>query len=175
MPRVRHQLALQLPPELLAQIRDVAARQDRTVTAVVRGWIEVGLTGAAAPPVAGVEPERIDALARRVEALEAALAALQGEPAMLPAGPPPRGEQAPPVLTSPERGNVHPPAEGPAGAITTGELANLLDMRPATLAERVRRRGGGIGFEANGWRIVGSSKPASGGPPRWLWQPIDAA
>lgn len=67
------QLSVELPPELLARLRAHAAAADRPVAAVVRRWIEAGLSGAleigAAAPAAD--------LAERVAALEAAVAALQ--------------------------------------------------------------------------------------------------
>lgn len=47
--RIRSQLAIQAPPELLESVRIFAADQKRTVTSLVLQWIENGLSGNALP------------------------------------------------------------------------------------------------------------------------------
>ena len=71
--RVRAQLAINAPPELLERLRAAAAADRRTVTAVVLEAIEAALSGGlpAAGPAAGAQ------LLARVETLEAAVAQLQ--------------------------------------------------------------------------------------------------
>jgi len=60
-----------------------------------------------------------------------------------------------------------------AKVLTTAELAESLGKSRTALNERVRRAGGGaIGLELEGWKIVGKTKPAQGGPPQWQWQAI---
>ncbi|MEY3463194.1 MAG: hypothetical protein RLZZ468_972, partial [Cyanobacteriota bacterium] len=133
MPRVRSQLAIQAPPELLERVRAAAAARGQTVTRLLMGWIEAGLSGDLPAPGAGPD------LAARVQALEAAVAQLQarGHAPRSPerASPPiPRTADAP----SPER--VMPVlAELPSGAIETAELAERLGLRRGTLNARVSR------------------------------------
>lgn len=65
MPRVRSQLAIQAPPELLERVRAAAAARGQTVTHLLVGWIEAGLSG---------EPSGGDA-----SGLAASLEALRGD------------------------------------------------------------------------------------------------
>lgn len=181
------QLSVELPPELLARLRAHAAAADRPVAAVVRRWIEAGLSGAleagAAAPAAGD-------LTERVAALEAALAQLQARPRAPRSAPAPEArvlEQL--ALEAPA---PHPPAEAtaappegdepipqsgdvPAGAITTVELAQRTgtnkngwnnwarDKRPGAVRK--------MPAEVGSWRLVGEAPAPGGGPLRKLWEP----
>lgn len=182
------QLSVELPPELLARLRAHAAAADRPVAAVVRRWIEAGLSdaleiGTAAPAAAG--------LADRVAALEAAVAQLQAKPRAPRSAPAPELlplEQGPGQLEIYGAAHLHPPAEpaaAPCGgdeqiprsgdAITTVELAQRTgtnkngwnnwarDKRPGA----VRKMPAGVGD----WRLVGEAPAPGGGPPRKLWEP----
>jgi hypothetical protein len=73
--RKRAQLGLELPPELLERLRAHAAAERRTVTSLLRRWIEAGLAGALEP---SAEPSAalVD-LANRVDSLERDVAQLQ--------------------------------------------------------------------------------------------------
>jgi len=170
MPRVRHQLAIQVSPQLLEQVRAAAVAQGRTTTSVVVEWIEAGLA-AAAPPAAGADP----GLLRRIEALERAVEALQRRP---PAGgtPAPRTGDTPAPAVSPDRVKAQVNAGGQADGITTAQLADRLGVKRGTLNARIGRLGGACdGLVLEGWRCVGTVASGRGGPPRALWQPIDAA
>lgn len=177
--RSGRQLAIELPPELLQRLKAQAATEERPVAALVRRWIEAGLSGAlesgAAVPAAAGD------LVERLEALEAAVAALQqqqGRPARIPKPAPvaplppelhPSGEGS----EEPRKGEpaIPPLGDVPAGAITTAELAVRIGMNRKSLNERLRRAGGArIGLEMGGWRCVGHRAPEGGGPPRWLWE-----
>jgi predicted DNA-binding protein len=95
MPRVRAQLAIQAPPELLERLRAAAAAQRRTIAGLVIEWIEAGLSGAL--PAAGAAPAA--ELLQRVAALERTTADLAGTVALL---------QAHRLEASPERVNPAP-------------------------------------------------------------------
>jgi hypothetical protein len=157
MPRVRSQLALQLAPELIARVKAEAAVRGQTITTLVAGWLEQGLSAPPGPAADGGE------LLARIDAMEARLAALEKRPA------PSRPRVAPspmPVALDPA------PLPPPAGAITTAQLAARLGMKRGSLNERIRRAGGArVGLVMAGWRCVGQSPGVSGGPARWLWEP----
>ena len=175
--RSGRQLAIELPPELLQRLKAQAAAEERTVASLVRRWIEVGLSGAlkssSAAPSAGGD------LVERLEALEAAVAALQQKKSRPASGnrrsdrddassPRPRGASE----ALPQQGRPHK-VDVPAGVITTADLAVRIGMKRGTLNERIRRAGGAcIGLEMEGWRCVGHHRPEGGGPPRWLWEPV---
>jgi predicted DNA-binding protein len=176
------QLSVELPPELLARLRAHAAAADRPVAAVVRRWIEAGLSGAleigAAAPAAGD-------LAERVAELEAAVAQLRAKPRT------PRSTPAPEVLPLEqlplEASAPHPPAEPAAAprvgdeqiprsgdAITTAELAERTGTNRAAWNNwardkapgAVRKMPAGVGD----WRLVGEAPAPGGGPMRKLWE-----
>ena len=159
--RVRSQLALQVPPELLEHLKARAAAEGRSHTSLALQWIRAGLE--TEPPSAGL-PD----LERRLAAVEAGLAALQrGRPPAAPVV----AAVAPVAPAQPE-----PRASGPgpasAVALTTAELAERLGLRRATLNERLRRAGGArAGLVMEGWRCTGQLTGPNGGPPQWTWEP----
>ena len=109
MPRIRTQLAIQVPPELLARLKGAATAQGRTLTAVCVDWLEAGLAGAVAAPTGGELLARLDAMEARLKRLEAPAA-----PAM-PLPPP-----AAPLVSTGER-------------LTTADLARRTGANPGTL------------------------------------------
>jgi predicted DNA-binding protein len=176
--RSGRQLAIELPPELLQRLKAQAAAEERPVAALVRRWIDAGLNGALETGV--VAPAAVAGdLVERLEALEAAVAALQqSRPARTPKPAP--AASLPLELHPPDEGSgeprkgepaIPPLGEVPAGAITTADLAARIGMKRGSLNERLRRAGGArIGLEMEGWRCVGHHFPEGGGPPRWLWE-----
>lgn len=169
--RVRSQLALQLPPELIARVRHAAAAEGRTITALVTGWIEAGLAGRLAP-AAGAPAVDLSDLTERVASLEAALAQLQ-RPAQKPAP-----LQAPPGPDQLELTTAPPPLafDQPlsAAALTTVELAERTGTNRA--AWNNWASSGRVGRvrshpQAGSWRLIGKAAAEAGGPPRWLWEP----
>jgi|LakMenEpi03Aug12_release.lakeMendotaPanAssembly.Ray.scaffolds.fasta_scaffold30449_8 hypothetical protein len=187
MPRVRSQLAIQAPPELLERLRAAAAARGQTVTRLLLSWIEAGLAGDLPAPGAGGGAELLE----RVAALEATTAELRVAVAQLQASPrrPPRpvgpsisrtGEGRP-GSPSPERVSPATPAGDqpapPAAALTTAELAERTGTNrsawnnwagPSRIGE-VR-----LHPTAGPWRLVGKGTSEAGGPMRWLWAPADS-
>ena len=156
---VRCQLALQVPPELLARLQAAAITTGRTKTSLALEWLEAGLAGHGAPPAGhGAPPE----LLARIEALEAGLAELQRQP-------------SPPPQARPAAAPLPPPAElGAVGGdgIPSAELARRLGVKPDTFNARVRGQGGPRpGLVINGWECLGLRQSPQGGPPRAYWQP----
>lgn len=193
MPRVRAQLAIQAPPELLERLRAAAAAQRRTVTGLLIEWIEAGLSGAL--PAAGAAPAAGGELLQRVAALERTTADLAETVALLqahrrPASPervtpaPRSGEPLRPPLdqlplipepASPERVN---PAALPGDALTTAEVAERTGTNRAAWNNwaGVAGRVGTVRHHptAGSWRLIGKGPAPGGGPDRWLWQPVEA-
>jgi plasmid stability protein len=180
------QLNLEVEPQLLERLRARAAADGRPLAALVRRWLEAGLSGAleqqatAAAPAAGAE------LLARVEALEAAVADLQR-----PASPE-RVSAAPRVAqpVTPKRvplgpgqleiiGAAHLQAgpsspDPPPGPITTGELAGRTGSnRGAWNNWASKATPGDVRHhpQAGSWRLIGKAALDAGGPARWLWEP----
>ena len=162
MPRVRSQLALQLPPDLIARVKAEADRRGQTLTVMVRGWLEAALEAPSRPAAGAAAPMELEA---RLSAVEARLLALeQGTAPRL------RPPASLPVALASDAVAL------PSGAITTAELAERTGMKRGSLNERVRRAGGAhVGLVLTlsdvPWRCVGQEPARSGGPPRWLWVP----
>ena len=157
--RVRCQLALQVPPELLARLQAAATASGRTKTSLALEWLEAGLAGHGAPPAGpGTPPE----LLARIESLEAGLAELRRSPS-----PPARPAAAP----------LPPPAElGAVGGdgIPSAELARRLGVKGDTFNARLQRLGGPRpGLIVDGWQCLGKRQSPQGGPPRAYWQPLE--
>jgi hypothetical protein len=144
----RPQLSINCPAPLLERLKAAAADRGMTLTGLVLAWLEAGLDGdleATRPPSRGD-------LEARLEALEAAVAALQ---------PPARIVR------------VAPAAPAVDGVITSADLAALLGVRRGTFNARLQRSGGAhVGMVMDGWRCVGQQAPANGGPMRWCWESI---
>jgi hypothetical protein len=157
IPVALKQVNLKLPPAVLALWRAQAAAEGLSV----RDWL-ISVTGApTAPQVAAAgDPE----LAERVAALEAAIADLAGQVAALVPLPSPPVNAAPPEAM-----------EAPAGALTTAELAMRTGTNRAAWNNWARpERIGQVRSHRTGgeWRLAGRATAATGGPPRWLWEPV---
>jgi len=172
-PRLRTQLSLELEPQLLERLRARAAAEGRPLSALVRRWLEAGLSGALEQPAVPVGPD-VAELAERVGRIEAELAELRRPASSPPPAPPPiGGEELPPSGDA----AASPLAPLPAGALTTAELAELLGIRRPTLNEKIRRAGGarvGLKLQLAGelWCCQGQAAGGNGGPPRWLWDRV---
>jgi hypothetical protein len=130
--RKRAQLGLELPPELLERLRAHAAAERRTVTSLLRRWIEAGLAGALEP---SAEPSAalVD-LANRVDSLERDVAQLQVGALKVKR----RSQARPPLLPAEvseaaDEGGIAP---APQALLELGELeivgANQLPAEPAS-------------------------------------------
>jgi hypothetical protein len=178
LPRVRSQLAIQAPPELLERLRAAAEARGQTVTRLLIGWIEAGLAGGVpAPGPAGGGAELVERLAV-LEALTADLAQAVAE--LRARGPAPRSPRR--VSPSPPHTGEGPspdqvsPAAGPTpdGAITTAELADRTGSNRAawnTWASKAAPGAVRHHPQAGPWRLLGKGPGPNGGPDRWLWEP----
>jgi hypothetical protein len=170
MPRVRSQLAIQAPPELLERVRAAAAARGQTVTRLLIAWIEAGLAGELPAPGGAGLAERVAELEAATAELRAAVARLQAQPSRSPErvrpAVPPAGE--PP---SPERVSAAPRT---GEALTTAELAERTGTNRAAWNNWASpERVGQVRShpQAGPWRLVGQAPPPGGGPLRWLWEP----
>lgn len=173
------QLSVELPPELLQRLKAAASASDRPVVALVRRWIEAGLSGALDAPAAPAGPD-VAELAERVGRIEAELAELRRPAPVLPAAPAPRVERLGDGLLE-IKGATHPqPAPQPAGpppasGITTAELAERTGTNRAAWNNWARDKKPGavrkMPPEVGSWRLAGKGPGPNGGPERWLWEP----
>lgn len=164
-PRVRSQLTIQASPVLLAKVRALAAERRQTVTALVVDALEALLSGPTSGPAG-------DDLRERIEAIERRLAALEHRPAP-PAAPIPA---ALPEAVAPA--DPAPPAGLPPGAIPTVEVARITGTA-ATGWNRwaAGHRAGDVWQHPRfgPWRLLGKLPAGNGGTPRWMWEPVTAS
>lgn len=159
------QLNVRVDAALAAALKAEAKRRHALPGALVAQALEQFLSGASNAPTALAVPSK--EWQAPLAALEARVAKLEAKPA----APPPAAK------ASPEKAKPAPPIE-PAkitqagdDAITTAQLAARLGIKRGTFNERLRRAGGASeGVVIEGWRCVGQARPASGGPPQWLWE-----
>jgi len=154
------QLALEVDPQLLERLRARAAADGRPLAALVRRWLEAGLSGALEQQAG---PDLAD-LAARVGWLEAELAQLRNATPKRVA-PAPRSDE--PV--TPNRVIPDPPP----GAITTAELAELTGAsRGAWNTWAAKATPGDVRHhpQAGSWRLIGKAALDAGGPARWMWE-----
>lgn len=167
--RAGRMLAVEVGPELLQALRDEASHRGQPLAALVRRLLTDGLEqaregGPAAPGRVTALEAALQALAGRVEALERTPRATIPSP--LPAAPQPALRPEPAAAAS--------PADAPAGALTTAELAERTGTNRA--AWNTWAAGHAIGDvrhhdAAGSWRLAGRAPAPGGGPPRWLWEP----
>ena len=189
--RSGRQLAIELPPELLQRLKTHAAANDQPVAALVRRWIEAGLDGALRAGAAGPDAP---GLADRVAALEAAVTALQQQPAPRSPRPPkpPAADLGDPLDEQPPLGAQEqlsledprpsawiqlPPVDAPEGAITTVQLAERTGTNKNGWNNWARDKNPGAVRhhpEAGSWKLVGRFPSGSGGPDRCMWEPVAA-
>ena len=172
MPRIRTQLAIQAPPDLLTRVKAAATARGQTVTRLLIDWIEVGLAGDLPAPAA-----RPDLLAR-VEALEAAMALMQALPR--PSHQSILAAPTEPVSVAPFEGDALPdrrltPAEA-VGLLTTPEVADALGLASGSAMtnwirrEAAKRGGSAVGGIYRGYRLRGNGLLPGGQKAGWLWE-----
>jgi len=182
MPRVRSQLAIEVPPELLQRLRKAACKQGRTVTALVVEAIEAAMAGTRPTPQQQ-EPDQLalSLLASRVAALEAVLQQPR-RPAPLPPPvtvpepwePLPEPELPAGVAPLPERRLTHAEA---AGLLTTPEVGAALGLASYSaltnwIARESKKNGSAVGRVYRGHRLRGMGLLPGGQKPGWLWEPV---
>ena len=167
--------------ELRGDVELGSARLSRCINGQAELLQRIGAlerVGSAGPAAAGD-------LVERLEALEAAVAALQQQQRR-----PARTPKPAPVASLPLE--LHPPDEGsgeprtgepaiplleevPAGALTTAELAERTKTNRAAWNNWARdKRPGAVRkmpAEVGDWRLAGKAPAPGGGPDRWLWEP----
>ena len=142
------QLNLKMPPELVARLREEAAAEGITVTALAERRLSGGYPAAT--------PQLSDPVADRLAALEERVVALEADRSPRPSR---RGRE----LLVP----IEAQAE-PGTRLTTPELADLLGVGRSALNNWVARNQPGA--ERDGWRLVGRGRALAGGHSPWLWE-----
>ena len=146
---VKIQLNLKMPPELVARLREEAAAEGITLTALA----ERRLSGSYPAAISQLP----DPVADRLATLEERVVALEADRSPRPSR---RGEE---LLVPIEAEQAEPGTR-----LTTAELAELLGVGRNALNNWVARNQPGA--ERNGWRLVERIRPAAGGPPQWTWE-----
>ena len=157
LPMAKIQLNLKMPPALVARLREEAAAEGITVTALA----ERRLSGdylVATDPVDEQVADRIAALESRVLALEA--------------GRSPRPPAAPtPVAEAPHADGMADPT--PVGErLGTTQLAKLLGIGRSALLNYASKNPDGSMFRGD-WRLVGRVALPMGGPRRIIWERVE--
>lgn len=143
------QLNLKMPPELVARLREEAATEGITVTALAERRLSGGYPAATS--------QLPDPVADRLADLEDRVTALEVDRSPRPSR---RGEE---LLVPIEAEQAEPGTR-----LTTAELAELLGVTRNALNNWVARNQPGA--ERDGWRLVDRVRPAAGGPPQWTWE-----
>lgn len=149
LPVAKIQLNLKFQPELVARLREEAAAEGITLTALAERRLSGGYPGAT--------PRLSDPVAERLSVLEDRVAALEAGRSSRPSR---RGEE---LLVPIEAAQAEP-----GKRLTTPELAELLGIGRNALNNWISRNQPGA--QRDGWRLVERIRPAAGGPPRWVWE-----
>jgi len=150
LPVAKIQLNLKMPPELVARLREEAAAEGITVTALAERRLSGGYPAAT--------PQLSDPVADRLAALEERVVALEADRSPRPSRR--RGEE---LLVPIEAEQAEPGTR-----LTTAELAELLGITRNALNNWISRNQPGA--ERDGWRLAERVRPAAGGPPQWTWE-----
>jgi hypothetical protein len=146
------QLNLKMPPELVARLREEAAAEGITVTALAERRLAGGYL-VATDPVDEQVADRIAALESRVLALEA------GRSSRPSAAPTPVAKAPWPTNVADER-------------LGTTQLAKLLGIGRSALLNFAGKNPDGSMFRGE-WRLVGRFALPVGGPPRIIWERVE--
>lgn len=160
LPVAKIQLNLKFQPELVARLREEAAAEGITLTALAERRLS-GCYPAATPPLP-------DPVADRLAALEDRVTALEVDRSPRPSRRRGKALLAPTPVAEAPRGRGTPDPTSVGDRLTTAELAELLGVGRSALNNWVARNQPGA--ERDGWRLVERVRPASGGPPQWVWE-----
>jgi len=159
------QLNLKMPPELVARLREEAAAEGITVTALAERRLAGGY------PVAS--PQIADPVADRIAALESRVLALEADPSSRPSKPVEQLLLPTPVAEAPHPGEMVEPM--PVGErLGTTELAKLLGIGRSALLNYASKHPDGSVFRGQ-WRLVGRFASPMGGPRRIVWERVELA
>lgn len=140
------QINLKVPTTVAADWKRRAAAAGHST---IRAWL-LSVVGTEGHLDDGLTLQSLD---RRLCALETAAAG------------PARPVSAPRAAAAPEA-----PVGAPDGPLLTADLARRLGRSAKALASRASA--GGLGTVVDGWVVTGQVKPPSGGPMRWIWEPV---
>ena len=171
------QLNLKMPPELVARLRQEAAAEGITLTALAERRLAGGY------PVAS--PQLPDPVADRLAALEQRVLVLEADRSSRPTKPVEQLVLATPVAEAPharrllaraESGAAHAQHEPvPAGErLGTTQLAKLLGIGRSALLNFASKNPDGSMFRGE-WRLVGRFTLPMGGPRRIVWERVDGS
>jgi len=174
----RPQLAINCPAPLLERLKAAAAAQGTTVTSLVLAWVEAGLDAALDAPRSGLGQrldlsrpasrsdldQRLDAVERRLDALEVPAPASRVSLPAQPDEPLPLPERR---LTAAEA----------AGLLTTPELAKALGLGSHSaltnwIAREAKKNGSAVGSIYRRHRLRGMGLLPGGQRPGWLWEQV---
>ena len=174
----RPQLAINCPAPLLERLRAAAAERGTTVTTLVLAWVEAGLDAGLDPSRPAPRPDldqRLDAVERRLDALEAPAPARPASPRQVTAAPPER------LVAAIQAGDAELPqrrltAAEAAGLLTTPEVGAALGLSSDSaltnwIAREAKKNGSAVGSIYHGHRLRGKGLLPGGQKPGWLWEP----
>ena len=164
---------------LLERLKAAAAAQGTTVTSLVLAWVEAGLDQRLDPSRPAPRPDldqRLDAVERRLDALEAPAPARPASPKQGTAAPPER------LVAATHAGDAELPqrrltAAEAAGLLTTPELGTALGLGSHSaltnwIAREAKKNGSAVGCIYRGHRLRGKGLLPGGQKPGWLWEQL---
>ena len=148
------------------------------MTSLVLAWVEAGLDQRLDPSRPAPRPDldqRLDAVERRLDALEAPAPARPASPRQVTAPSPER------LVAAPQAGDAELPqrrltAAEAAGLLTTPEVGAALGLSSDSaltnwIAREAKKNGSAVGSIYRGHRLRGKGLLPGGQKPGWLWEP----
>ena len=159
------QLNLKMPAPLVARLREEAAAEGITLTALAERRLAGGY------PVAS--PQLPDPVADRLAALEKRVLVLEACRSSRPSKPVEQLLLTTPVAEAPHDREMAEPM--PVGErLGTAQLAELLGIGRSALLNFACKHPDGSVFRGE-WRLVGRVAVGAGGPRRIVWERVDGA
>ena len=157
------------PAPLLERLKAAAAERGATISSLVLAWVEAGLDAgldaSRSVPRSGLD-QRLDAVERRLDALEAPAPPKPASPQQQAPATPARDAELPQRRLT--------PAEA-AGLLTTPEVGAALDLASDSaltnwIAREAKKNGSAVGSIYKGHRLRGKGLLPGGQKPGWLWE-----
>ena len=160
------QLNLKMPAPLVARLREEAAAEGITITALAERRLAGGY------PVAS--PQLPDPVADRLAALEQRVLVLEADRSRDRGATSKRVEQllATPVAEAPHAGGAGAPPPAVGDRLGNTQLAKLLGIGTSALLNFACKHPDGSVFRGQ-WRLVGRVASARGGPHRIVWERVE--
>ena len=167
------------PAPLLERLKAAAAERGATISSLVLAWVEAGLDAgldaSRSVPRSDLD-QRLDALERRLDALEVPAPPKPASPRQVAAPSPEQQAPAPQAGDAelPERRLT--PAEA-TGLLTTPEVGAALGLASDSaltnwIAREAKKNGSAVGSIYKGHRLRGKGLLPRGQKPGWLWEPV---